>query len=144
MGYSIIPKATGAGCVADQVNPGKAAFGVSGGSEMCDKMKSGTLISTYGPKGTSDIGTKINAKAVKCAAKTPWAWCWGAPCTKDAFGRVICECPIVISDWDEDQYVSASEVACEVEKKLDEGPCSIIHNGSPAGESPMKTMPQCE
>jgi len=147
---SWIPKETaGAGCVADQVAPGKAAFGVTGGSAMCDKMKKGTLISTYGPKGKSDIGTKINAKAVKCDPKTKWAWCWGAPCKKDEFGRVICECPVTISDWDEPQYVSVSEVACEIEKGIcsangNKGPCSIIHNGSPAGESPMPALKKCE
>jgi len=143
--FSIIPKETaGAGCVADQVSSGKAAFGVTGGSAMCDAMKDGKLISTYGPTGTSVIGKKVHAKAVQCAAKTKWAWCWGAPCKKDEFNRVICECPITISDWDEEQYVSVSSVACDVEKALDEGSCSIIHNGSPAGESPMKQMPQCE
>merc|ERR1712014_68521 len=111
---------------------------------MCDAMKAGKLISTYGPSGTSDIGRQIHAKAVKCPAKTKWAWCWGAPCSEDEFGLITCECPIVTSDWDEPQYVSVSDVACDIEKKLDEESCSVIHNGSPAGESPMKKMPQCE
>jgi len=150
---SIIPRSNaGAGCVADKVSPGKAAFGFTGGKEMCQAMKKKeALVSTYGPTGKSDIGININAKAVECPARTKWAWCWGAPCKKDKWGRVICECPITVSDWDQTQYVSVSDVACDVEKamcqdgsKNDPGSCSVIHNGSPAGESPMSKLKKCE
>jgi len=143
--FSVIPKETaGAGCVANQIAPGKAPFGVTGGSAMCEKMKEGALISTYGPTGTSDIGIKIHSKSLKCEAYTPWAWCWGAPCSKDEFGLVTCECPVVISDWNQSQFVAVSDVACSIEKKLGKDKCKIIHNGSPARESPMFAGTQCD
>lgn len=137
---SIIPKATsGAACVANAVTPGSEAFGVTGGKAMCEAMKNGALISTYGP-----LGTKPPARAVKCAPKTPWAWCWGAPCKKVKGGRIICDCPVMISNYDTDQYVSVTKDVCKEEQHLEEEPCSLIHNGSPAGGSPMKDCPQCE
>jgi len=137
---SIIPKETsGAACVANAVNPGSEAFGVTGGEAMCEAMKNGALISTYG-----ELGTKPPARAVKCAPKTPWAWCWGAPCKKVTGGRIICDCPVIVSNYDVDQYVSVTKDVCAQEQYLEEEPCSLIHNGSPAGGSPMKYTPQCE
>jgi len=135
---SIIPKETsGAGCVYNQVKAGSYPFGAIGGDGMCEEMKNGSLISTYGPLGHSPP-----ARAVKCAARTQWAWCWGAPCSK-VDGQIICDCPIVISNYNTDQYVSVSKDVCLEEEGLEEDPCSHIHNGSPAGESPMGNMEQC-
>mmetsp|Transcript_3884 Transcript_3884/g.11560 ORF Transcript_3884/g.11560 Transcript_3884/m.11560 type:complete len:231 (-) Transcript_3884:265-957(-) len=131
---SIIPKETsGAGCVYNQVKSGSYPYSAIGGNGMCEEMKKGKLISTYGP-----LGHAPPARAVKCAPKTQWAWCWGAPCEK-VDGQIICDCPIVISNYDTDQYVSVSKDVCAEE----EDPCSLIHNGSPAGESPMGNMQQC-
>jgi len=132
---SIIPKTTsGAGCVYNAVKEGSYPFSAIGGSGMCEEMKKGKLISTYGP-----LGWAPPALAVKCAAKTQWAWCWGAPC-EEIDGKIICDCPIVVSNYDTPQYVSVQTATCAKEEGC---PCDYIHNGSPAGESPMKNMKQC-
>jgi len=135
---SIIPKETsGAACVSNQISPGSYPFAL-GGDKMCDEMKNGALISTYGP-----MGTKPPAVAVKCAPKTPWAWCWGAPC-KRVDGKIICDCPVMTSDYDTPQYVSIEREVCEQEDFLEEEACNRMHNGSPAGGAPMKKLPQCQ
>merc|ERR1711879_942324 len=113
---SIIPKETsGAGCVYNAVKEGSYPFSAIGGDGMCEEMKNGKLISTYGPLGWSPP-----ARAVKCAPKTKWAWCWGAPCEM-VEGKIFCDCPIVISNYDTyDQYVSVSANVCQEEEGLDE------------------------
>jgi len=135
---SIIPKETsGAACVYNQVKAGSYPFSAIGGDGMCEEMKKGALISTYGP-----LGHAPPARAVKCAPKTQWAWCWGAPCSK-VNGQIICDCPIIISNYNTSQYVSVSKDVCAEEEGLEDEPCTLIHNGSPAGEAPMGNMAQC-
>ena len=43
----------------------------------------------------------------------------------------------MISDYDTDQYVSVQTAVCKKEENLEENPCDLIHNGSPAGGAPM-------
>jgi len=141
--FSIIPKSTsGAACVGKALNPVSDLFKVTGGEEMCEQMNKGALISTYGP-----TGKKPPARALECSPRTEWAWCWGAPChnkvEEDGTVLTICDCPIMISDYDTEQYVSVSKDTCSDEEARNKDACSLIHNGSPAGGSPMKRMPQC-
>jgi len=137
--WSIAPKETsGAGCVYNKVKPGSYPFSSIGGKGMCEEMKAGKLISTYGP-----LGTAPTAAALKCAPKTPWAWCWGAPCEKAKDGKVYCDCPVVVSDYPTPQYVSLQKKTCEAEGFVGLDKCKEIANGSPAGGSPMFMTPQC-
>jgi len=92
-------------------------------------MWNGSLVSTYGPNGT-----KPPLVFNKCPAKTAWAWCWGAPCSKKEDGDIICDCPMMISDNDNDQFISISQTSCN----LEEDPCSYVHNGSPNGKEDVQ------
>merc|ERR1712187_680864 len=124
--YAPIADNDGASCVMNQQNPDLNL--PSGGKEMCDAMKKGALVSTYGPEGW-----KPPLVFNKCPAKTPWAWCCGAPCNK-IDGDIICDCPMMISDNDADQFISISETQCSLEKD----PCSYVHNGSPNGKEDVQ------
>jgi len=132
---SIIPSSNaGASCVIDEISPGSGF--VKGGAQMCTAMQNGQLISTYGPKGW-----KPPLVVAECAPKTRWAWCWGAPCSKNAEGVVICDCPMMQSFINQTQYLSLSENVCAEE----EDPCSHVHNSSPPGpEDPQKILTKCE
>merc|ERR1719343_442229 len=120
--YAPVSENAGASCVMNHQNPSLKL--PSGGKEMCDAMKNGALVSTYGPNGW-----KPPLVFNKCPAKTPWAWCWGAPCTKKD-GDIICDCPMMISNNDDDQFISISQSQCNLESD----PCSFVHNGSPNGK----------
>jgi hypothetical protein len=83
--FSVVPRGKngGANCVLGEDDFGP---GGNGGADMCNAIKEGALISTYGPKGTMRDGTPIgepgpySLQAATCRPHTPWAWCWGAPC----------------------------------------------------------------
>jgi hypothetical protein len=132
--FSILPASNaGASCVIDQITPG--AVTSTGGDAMCDAMKNGALVSTYGP-----TGWKPNLVVAECAPKTQWAWCWGAPCSISE-GDIICDCPIIITDNNATQYLSLSQQECDME----DDPCSFIHNSSPGGgKSPQPFLTKCE
>jgi hypothetical protein len=132
---SSLPEASNAGasCVLNSQN--KDLGLPEGGKAMCDAMKKGALISTYGPEGW-----KPPLVAQACPAKTQWAWCWGAPCHKQD-GDIICDCPMMISNNKADQYISISQQACN----LEENPCTYVHNGSPNGKTDIQRgLPQCK
>lgn len=121
--FSIVPvrKNSGANCVMKS-GPG--------GSEMCEAIKNGALISTFGPTG--DMKTPLlSLQSANCAPHTLWAWCWGAPCSKVS-GKLICDCPVMKSTNDANQSVSlAGKAECAGD------PCNEgIHNSMPAGTSP--------
>merc|ERR1719203_647999 len=98
-------------------------------------MKDGKLFSTYGPEGW-----KPPLVVHECPARTTWAWCWGAPCEARE-GNIVCDCPMMISDNDEAQYISLSRYACDVEDDA----CKWVHNSSPNGKKDIqKELPQCE
>jgi len=119
---SILPTTMGgASCVANTIN---SALGLpQGGEEMCKAMKSGSLISTYGP-----TGWKPPLVVSECPPQTPWAWCWGAPCSM-VDGDIICDCPMMISAGGDPQFLSVSIQSCANEADT----CKYIHNGSPSG-----------
>jgi len=129
--FSILPMGTsGANCVLDNME---------GGEEMCEAMKGGALVSTYGP-----YGWKPNTlESAVCLPRTPWSWCWGAPCIADPdsdFG-ITCHCPYMYTDTDVNQPISlAGEAQCGAFGPLD--PCNgSIHNSMPAGTSPNTATP---
>ncbi|CAK0854047.1 unnamed protein product [Prorocentrum cordatum] len=113
----------GASCVINQQRGGTPL--PAGGTAMCDAIKDGKLISTWGPKGW-----KPPLVTSKCPAGTPFAWCWGAPCTMEA-GDIVCDCPMVTVNSTDTQYLSLSIRACADEAD----PCSVTHNGDPAGSA---------
>jgi len=135
---SIIPKGSNAGasCVMNQLDPRLKL--PAGGTAMCNAIKNGALISTYGPEAW-----KPPLVVAKCPARTPWAWCWGAPCTKDPVkDTVVCDCPMMISATNDDQYLSLSVDVCN-----EEGPhaCTMVHNSSPPGpKDPQRFLTPCE
>jgi len=122
---SILPTPMGgASCVANTIRDVMDGMGLpQGGKDMCEAIKGGSLISTYGP-----TGWKPPLVVQKCPPQTPWAWCWGAPCSM-VDGDIICDCPMMISADDYPQYLSVSIQSCANE----EDACKYIHNGSPAG-----------
>jgi len=124
--YAPVAENAGASCVMNHQNPDLKL--PSGGEAMCDAMKNGALVSTYGPEGW-----KPPLVFNKCPAKTQWAWCWGAPC-KEIDGDIICDCPMMISDNDYDQFISISQTQCNLESD----PCSYVHNGSPNGKETIQ------
>ncbi len=102
-------------------------------------MKGGALISTYGPLGQiynfetgAYIGPEPNdiISRVKCAARTPWAWCWGAPCVVDTDSPtgITCHCPYMVSDSSTDQSLFLDQST-----KCDNDACDTIQNSGPAG-----------
>jgi len=125
---SILPHGNdgGANCVLDN-GPG--------GEEMCEAMKNGALISTYGPKGTMrDPDTDLfELEAAICEPHTPWAWCWGAPCVEDPDSPtgITCHCPLMTSTNDDEQILYlAGESQCS---GAHGSPCDSVHNSEPAG-----------
>lgn len=133
--YSIVPDPnTGAGCVLGLDN--------FGGNNMCDEIAGGQLISTYGPFGTQRQGSTPDEFAVKtaiCKPRTPWAWCWGAPCVEDPGSPtgITCHCPYMSTDNNKPQRISlAGEQACNG------NPCEDgIWNSMPSGTSPNAVNP---
>lgn len=133
---SILPVGkSGANCVLDNM---------PGGQDMCDMMKAGALVSTYGPEGY-----KPNMlESAHCAPRTPWAWCWGAPCVNDPFSEygITCHCPYMFSDVDVVQPISlAGKAECgnfgPTEPCDALNPLVKIHNSMPAGTSPNSQTP---
>mmetsp|Transcript_104721 Transcript_104721/g.223861 ORF Transcript_104721/g.223861 Transcript_104721/m.223861 type:complete len:296 (-) Transcript_104721:75-962(-) len=134
---SSLPKeGSGASCVMNAQNP---SLNLPEGSAMCEAMKNGDLVSTYGPEGW-----KPPLVIATCPARTTWAWCWGAPCERvDKQGEsvIVCDCPVMISDYDDSQLLSVSSHQCESE----DNPCSYMHNGSPPGPHDIQQdLTQCE
>jgi len=132
---SILPDGenAGASCVINKQRTGAPL--PAGGKAMCDAIKEGSLISTWGPKGW-----KPPLVTSKCQAGTPFAWCWGAPCKREA-GDIVCDCPMVSVNSDATQYLSLSSKACAEEAD----PCTMTHNGDPAGSATKlhEHMAQC-
>lgn len=144
--FSILPLGpdSGANCVLGQ----DTFAGGAGGEGMCQAIRDGALISTYGPGGDMRGGTPIDdaqapfsLQSAECRPNTPWAWCWGAPCELDPTSPtgITCHCPYMTSTNDAVQSISlAGQQACDVD------PCAgpQIYNSMPAGQSP-NTQPPC-
>merc|ERR1719277_2916891 len=127
----------GASCVINAQNPSWNLPAT--GKDMCDAMKAGALFSTWGPEGW-----KPPLVISECPARTPWAWCWGAPCEfRD--GDVICDCPVMISDNAQPQLLSLSQFECDKENNGRQSPCGFMHNGSPNGAKDVQRyMATCD
>jgi len=123
---SILPdkkKGGGANCVLDS-GPG--------GEEMCQQMNAGALISTYGPQGSAreSPDPTYSFEAALCKPRTPWAWCWGAPCykTPGTPTGITCDCPYMSTDSMVAQPLSlAGKGECAAHPPL-YNPCDHIHN----------------
>ena len=107
-------------------------------------MNAGALISTYGPEGDiydfaneDYIGPYVNGKETSnravCEPKTPWAWCWGAPCVEDHASPtgITCHCPYMESDSTEPQDLFLDQSTSCDPKPVD--PCDTMQNSGPAG-----------
>jgi len=122
---SILPdsrKGGGANCVLDS-GPG--------GEEMCRAMNAGALISTYGPQGSAREAPDptYSFEAALCKPRTPWAWCWGAPCerTPGTPTGITCDCPYMSTDSPVAQPVSLTgKGECSANPVYN--PCDFIHN----------------
>jgi len=116
-------KGGGANCVLDS-GPG--------GEEMCQQMNAGALISTYGPQGSAreSPDPTYSFEAALCKPRTPWAWCWGAPCykTPGTPTGITCDCPYMSTDSMVAQPLSlAGKGECAAHPPL-YNPCDHIHN----------------
>merc|ERR1712238_49138 len=116
-------KGGGANCV---LNSGP------GGAEMCAQMNAGALISTYGPQGSAREAPDptYSFEAALCKPRTPWAWCWGAPCykTPGTPTGITCECPYITKESEVAQPLSlAGKGECAAHPPL-YNPCEHIHN----------------
>ena len=84
-----------------------------GGQPMCDLMKSGVPISTWG-RGTSAY--KASQRFVDCPKNTPFAFCWGAPCkaVEGSDAKYDCACPMYTpQEWlDNTQVISVPAEDC--------------------------------
>ena len=142
--FSLVPLGpdSGANCALGQ----DTFAGGKGGEEMCQAIRDGALISTYGPEGTlrggtpiSDADAPFSLEAAECRPNTPWAWCWGAPCERDEASPtgITCHCPYMTSTNNIPQPISlAGKSECEGD------PCTgSLHNSMPAGQSPNSTTP---
>lgn len=131
--FSILPAGTsGANCVLGNME---------GGASMCKAMSEGALVSTYGPEASAYMPNEL--EAATCKPRSPWAWCWGAPCIFDSsatFG-ITCHCPYMFSDVDVNQQVSlAGKQQCGKFGPIN--PCQgEIHNSMPAGTAPNDQPP---
>ena len=67
-----------------------------------------------------------------CKPRTPWAWCWGAPCVKvpitpDTPTGITCDCPYMSTDSPDAQPLSlAGKGECSANPVYN--PCDNIHN----------------
>jgi len=124
---SVLPAASnsGANCVMG-TGPG--------GNQMCEAIKGGALISTWGPTGNFLPGKK--PRMAICRPHTPWSWCWGAPCQREANGDITCDCPMMVSTNDDDQSLFLIPSECPSDSNPDVNPCTMgVYNSNPAGSN---------
>ncbi len=123
--FSILPGETisGANCVMESGSRGR---------QMCDRMKAEALASTHRPTGTklAPLTTAVSEP------RTPWAWCFGAPCSKVG-DEIICDCPMMITNNALDKSLSLPIDTCQEEFN----PCGNIPNSMPAGDGPASYDP---
>jgi len=118
------------------------------GAEMCEAMKEGALISTFGKLSQSPESIPNFADEV-CPPETPFTYCWGAICTqteadkrKRGANAVQCECPYVRAPK---VNIQVTEAQCTPEIDSDPFPpttpptkpptnptCAYLHNGNPS------------
>jgi len=118
------------------------------GEEMCNAMKEGALISTFG-KLSQGPDTIPNFADERCPSETPFTYCWGAICSqteedkrKRGANAVQCECPYVTAP---NVNIQVTEAQCTPEINSDPFPattpptrpprnptCAYLHNGNPS------------
>ena len=125
-GKSILPGSaqSGATCVANNEYGKDEPYG----EELCNAMKAGTLVSTFG--GTHG-NTSFLPEFAAASCDGGFAYCWGATCQPDPVNPEIsiCKCPFVSSDKGAAIFIIQSQCAQQAGNE-----CSYIHNGGP--ESP--------
>jgi len=112
-----------------------------GGEKMCKYMKEGGLISTSSPYGVprdypSDF---FDAQSALCLPRTPFTYCWGAPCyfTPDSPTGITCDCSYMYSEVDLPQQISlAGKSECIGNFGYPSNPCDTTHASMPVGTSP--------
>lgn len=125
-GKSIAPGSaqSGATCV------GNNQYGKSEpyGEELCNVMKSGTLVSTFGGKYGN---TSFVPEFANVACEGGFAYCWGAFCKQDPTNPdiAICQCPFVESSVG--SVIGVIDSQCEQQAGNE---CSYIHNGGPRSQ----------
>lgn len=115
------------------------------GRGMCEAMKNGHLISTYAPRGDlmgGPVGMAI------CAPKTPWVYCFGAPCEKaitdDGIEYGNCHCPFVYSNSSLPQPIAVPQTVCKTIPPFTQlaricYPDSLIHHVRVGVSHPLAT-----
>jgi hypothetical protein len=122
-GKSIAPGSaqSGATCVGNNEYGKNELYGEA----LCNAMKEGSLVSTFGGKygNTSFVPDFANE-----FCDGGFAYCWGALCEQDPTNPdiAICECPFVSSESGAVIGVIESECA-----QQEDNACSYIHNGGP-------------
>ena len=121
------------------------------GEEMCNAMKEGALISTFG-KLSQGPDTIPSFADEKCPPETPFTYCWGAICSqteedkrKRGANAVRCECPYVRAP---NVNIQVTEAQCTPEIDSDPFPattpptrpprnptCAYLHNGNPSNKT---------
>jgi len=125
-GKSIAPGSaqSGATCVANSQYGKKEPYGEA----LCNAMKAGELVSTFGGKygNTSYVPEFANAEC-----EGGFAYCWGAICKQDPSNPdiAICRCPFVSSETGGAIAIIESQCAQQSGNE-----CSYIHNGGPRSE----------
>lgn len=114
------------------------------GQAMCDAMKDGALISTFGALSESPNAIPPFADQ-PCPADTTWLYCWGAACTqneedmeKRGPNAVQCQCPYVQSP-EVNIQIETSQCAPE-QKPNGDGICNYLHNGNPSSETDLAAL----
>lgn len=125
-GKSIAPGSaqSGATCVGNNQYGKNEPYG----EELCNVMKSGTLVSTFGGKYGN---TSFVPEFANVACEGGFAYCWGAFCKQDPTNPdiAICQCPFVESDVG--SVIGVIDSQC---KQQAGNECSYIHNGGPRSQ----------
>ena len=131
-GESVAPNGQGgAPCVLSALGLKNESSGqdYANGQELCQALEGGSLISTFGKdfRNTSYIP---EFSYEYCDARTPFAYCFGAPCVQDPDNEeyAICSCPYVHSDSDLNQTLTVQKKQCaEGKEKI----CTGVFNDDP-------------
>lgn len=125
-GKSIAPGSakSGATCVGNNEYGKTEPYGKA----LCDAMKEGSLVSTFGGQygNTSFVPEFANE-----SCDSGFAYCWGALCEQDPINPdiSICKCPFVSSE--KGSVIGIIESQCAQQSG---DTCSYIHNGGPRSQ----------
>jgi len=149
-GPSIAPSGdSGAPCVLNALGKTNAdGQQYPTGNDICTAMGDGTLISTFG-KDFKNTSYLPEFAYEYCEPRTPFAYCYGAPCVQDPTNAdyAICDCPYVFSDSDLNQTLTVQKTQCTEGKS---NICNSVLNDDPIdskGESAYdlaKVVDSCE